>query len=72
MLSSLRNLFRFQESGLLLVIVVLGVLLTAFAGTVRTPVFEIGPDGSRQRVFTTNEAGERIPAFVEKNKFLNA
>ncbi len=47
MLSPLRNLFRFQESGLLLVIIVLGILLTAFAGTVRTPVFEIGADGSR-------------------------
>ena len=68
----LRNLFRFQESGLLLVIVALGVLLTAFSGTVRTPVFEVGPDGARQRVFTTNEAGERVPAFIEKNKFLNA
>jgi ribose transport system permease protein len=68
----LRQLLRFQESGLLLVIVALGVLLTAFSGTVRTPVFEIGPDGSRQRVFTVNEAGERVPAFVEKNKFLNA
>jgi ribose/xylose/arabinose/galactoside ABC-type transport system permease subunit len=69
---SIRTLFRFQESGLLLVIIVLGVLLTSLAGTVRTPVFERADDGSRQRVFTTNDAGERIPAFEEKNKFLNA
>jgi ribose/xylose/arabinose/galactoside ABC-type transport system permease subunit len=72
MSSPLRHLFRFQESGLLLVIVALGILLTVFSGTVRTPVFEIGPDGARQRVFTTNESGERVPAFVEKNKFFNA
>ncbi len=67
-----RNLFRFQESGLLLVILALGILLTVFSGTVRTPVFAVGADGVRQRVFTTNEAGERVPVFVEKNKFLNA
>jgi ribose/xylose/arabinose/galactoside ABC-type transport system permease subunit len=71
MLSLIRSVFRFQESGLLLVIVVLGVLLTAFCGTVRTPVFEVGTDGTRQRVFTTNAAGERVPAVEEKNKFLN-
>ena len=68
----LRHFFRFQESGLLLVIVVLGLLLTVFSGSVRTPVFEIGSDGARQRVFTANAAGERTPAFVEKNKFFNA
>jgi ribose/xylose/arabinose/galactoside ABC-type transport system permease subunit len=72
MFTTLRNLLRFQESGLLLVILALGVLLTAFSGSVRTPVFEIGPDGNRQRVFTTNESGERLPVFEEKNKFLNA
>ena len=32
----LRALFRFQESGLLLVILAIGALLTAFAGTVRS------------------------------------
>jgi len=72
MLSSLRSVFRFQESGLILVIVGLGLLLTLFSGTVRVPLFERAPDGSRQRVFTTNAAGERTPGFVEKNKFLNS
>jgi ribose/xylose/arabinose/galactoside ABC-type transport system permease subunit len=71
MSSPVRSLFRFQESGLLLVILALGLLLTAFSGTVRIPLFERSAEGGRQRVFTTNEAGERIPAFVEKNKFLN-
>jgi ribose/xylose/arabinose/galactoside ABC-type transport system permease subunit len=71
MSSPVRSLFRFQESGLLLVILALGLLLTAFSGTVRIPLFERNAEGGRQRVFTTNESGERIPAFVEKNKFLN-
>ncbi len=70
--SPLRSLLKFQESGLLLVILALGVLLTVFAGTVRTPLFERTADGGRQRVFIVNEQGERVPAFVEKNKFLNA
>ena len=68
----LRALFRFQESGLLLVILALGALLTAFAGTVRTPVFERTADGTRARVYTTDAAGERVPLTIEKNKFLNA
>jgi ribose transport system permease protein len=67
-----RSLLRFQENGLLLVILALGLLLTAFSGRVRTPRFERTPDGGRQRVFEVNAAGERVPAFVEKNKFLNA
>ena len=65
------RLVRFQESGLLLVILALGVLLTVFSGSVRVPLFTIGPDGARQRVFTTNANGEREPATVERNKFLN-
>ena len=36
------------------------------------PVFENGPDGQPQRVFTTDASGERIPLSVERNKFLNA
>jgi ribose transport system permease protein len=39
---------------------------------VRLPVFAVGPDGARERVFVTNADGERVPAIVEKNKFLNA
>lgn len=71
-MSRLRSLFAFQESGLLLVVLALGVLLTVFSDTVRLPVWEVQPDGTRQRVFTTGPDGERVPAFVEKNKFLNA
>ncbi|HWA24837.1 MAG TPA: ABC transporter permease [Lacunisphaera sp.] len=66
-----RNLFRFQESGLVLIILVLGAVLTLFSDPVRVPLFERAADGSRQRVFVTGPDGERAPAFVEKNKFLN-
>jgi ribose/xylose/arabinose/galactoside ABC-type transport system permease subunit len=72
MLAQLRSIFRFQESGLLLVILALGALLTFFSDNVRVPVFERAADGTRQRVFTTNAEGERVPLVVEKNKFLNA
>ncbi len=72
MLARLRQALFIPESGLLIVVFALGAALWFFSGTVRTPLFEIGPDGTRQRVFTTNEAGERVPAFVERNKFLNA
>ena len=71
MSSPVRSLLRFQESGLLLVILGLGLLLTIFSGSVRIPLFERDADGGRKRVFTTDAAGERTPAFVEKNKFLN-
>ena len=72
MMSRIKSLFGVKESGLLVVILALGALLTAFSGKVRLPVFEIGSDGGRQRVFVTNESGERVPAVMEKNKFLNA
>lgn len=72
MLSQFKKLFGAKESGLLVVILALGALLSAFSGTVRLPVFAVGADGSRERVFVTNAAGERVPAIVEKNKFFNA
>ncbi|HVU15586.1 MAG TPA: ABC transporter permease [Candidatus Didemnitutus sp.] len=65
------SLFRLQEGGLLVVIFVLGALLTTFGGRVRTPLLTVGADGTRERVFETNAAGERVPVFVEENKFLN-
>lgn len=67
-----RSALRFQESGLLLVILALAGLLTWFSGRVQMPVFATGPDGTLQRVFTTDATGERIPLLIEKNKFLNA
>jgi ribose/xylose/arabinose/galactoside ABC-type transport system permease subunit len=72
MLSNLRSALRIQEGGLLLVIVALGAVLAAFSGKVRLPLFTVGADGARERVFVTEGNGERVPATVEKNKFLNA
>src|SRR6266550_805571 len=72
MFPPLSSALRFQESGLLLVILALGAFLTCFSGRVAMPVFETGPDGTPQRVFTTDAAGDRVPLSIEKNKFLNA
>src|SRR5260370_7095865 len=63
---------RLQESGLLLVILVLGALLTFFGGSVKMPLFEKNAQGERQRVFRVNGSGEREAVVIEKNKFLNA
>lgn len=63
---------RFQESGLVVVILVLGALLAIFGGKVKVPLFETNAQGERQRVFRVNSAGEREAVIVEKNKFLNA
>src|SRR5262245_43224078 len=51
---------RSQEGGLVLVILLLGALLTAFGGKVTMPEMRPGPGGTIERV------------MVEKNKFLNA
>jgi ribose transport system permease protein len=63
---------RFQESGLVIVILVLGLLLAVFGGSVKTPLFEVNKQGERERVFRVNAAGEREAVVVEKNKFFNA
>lgn len=62
---------RFQEGGLLIVILLLGALLTIFGGTVKMPRFQTNAAGERERVFLTGADGERVAAFDEKNKFLN-
>ena len=64
--------FRFAEGGLIVVILALGVLLTIFGGSVKMPVFQTGPDGTRTRVMTTNAQGDQEGLLVEKNTFLNA
>jgi ribose/xylose/arabinose/galactoside ABC-type transport system permease subunit len=60
------------ESGLLLVIIVLGLILAIFGGSVQTPKFETTPDGKRQRAMVTNAEGQQVPAFESANKFFNA
>ena len=66
------NLSKFPEGGLIIVIVVLGLLLAIFGGSVQLPKFQTTPDGKRERVFETNAAGQRVPAFETVNKFFNA
>jgi ribose transport system permease protein len=67
-----RRSWRLQESGLIVVILVLGALLSIFGGKVKVPLFQTNAQGERERVFRANAAGEREAAIVEKNKFLNA
>src|ERR1700722_7576928 len=67
-----RPRFHFQEGGLLVVILALGILLTVFGGRVKVPLFETNAQGESIRVFRVNAAGEREPVVVERNKFLNA
>jgi ribose transport system permease protein len=69
--ATFRPRLRLQEGGLLGVVFLLGLLLTLLGGKARFPVFETNAQGEQQRVFRVNEAGEREPVFVERNKFLN-
>jgi ribose/xylose/arabinose/galactoside ABC-type transport system permease subunit len=69
---SSKRAFRFQELGLVIVIVVLGVLLTVFGGTVKVPVVQKNAQGQWERVFVTNAQGEQEAAVEDVNKFLNA
>ena len=55
-----RPAFHLQEGGLLLVILLLGLVLTLFGGTVRMPDLRKNAEGETERV------------VVQKNKFLNA
>jgi len=66
--SRLRSLFGFQESGLLLVVLVLGLLLAGFGGSVQQPVLVRGADG--EVTPQLNAAGEKV--LVTRNRFLNA
>jgi len=66
------SLSKFPEGGLILVIIALGLLLAVFGGSVQLPKFQKTPDGKRERVFETNAAGQKVPAFETVNKFFNA
>jgi ribose/xylose/arabinose/galactoside ABC-type transport system permease subunit len=63
---------KFPEGGLIVVIIALGLLLAIFGGSVRLPKLQTNPDGKRERVFETNAAGQKVPAFESVNKFFNA
>jgi ribose transport system permease protein len=66
------SLSKFPEGGLIIVIIALGLLLAIFGGSVQLPKMQTTPDGKRERVFETNAAGQKVPAFESVNKFFNA
>src|SRR3984893_472003 len=63
---------KFPEGGLILAILVLGLLLAVFGGTVQLPKFQNNAAGKPERVMTTNADGQKVPAFGTVNKFFNA
>lgn len=64
--------FRFQELGLVLVILGLGALLTVFGGNVEVPKMQTNEFGELERVFTEDAEGNRQLVLETKNKFLRA
>ncbi|HEY2422466.1 MAG TPA: ABC transporter permease [Chthoniobacterales bacterium] len=62
---------KFPEGGLILAIIVLGLLLAVFGGSVQRPKMQTGPDGKLERVVETGPDGQKVPAFVTVNKFFN-
>ncbi len=63
---------RFQEGGLLGVILLLSLILGWAGGSVRMPKFEQLPDGTRHRVTQPGPDGDPVPVFEQHNKFFNA
>ncbi|HYY27441.1 MAG TPA: hypothetical protein VE860_05840, partial [Chthoniobacterales bacterium] len=66
------SLSRFPEGGLILAIIVLGVLLAVFGGSVQRPKMQAGSDGRQQLVFQTGPDGQKTRVFETVNKFFNA
>lgn len=64
--------FRFQELGLVLVILGLGALLTVFGGNVQVPKMQMNEFGELERTFTEDAEGNREIVLETKNKFLRA
>lgn len=62
--------FRFQELGLVLVILGLGALLTVFGGNVQVPKMQMNEFGELERTFTEDAEGNRQLVLETKNKFL--
>ena len=54
---------KFPEGGLILAIIVLGLLLAVFGGSVQLPKFQNNA-GKQERVFETGPNGQKTPAFV--------
>jgi len=60
-----------QEGGLLLVILVLGLILAVFGGSVERPKLQTNSLGEKEKVYATNAQGESVPVMERKNKFFN-
>src|ERR1700747_2628760 len=66
------SLSKVPKGGLIIVIIALGLLLAIFGGSVQLPKLQTTAGGKRERVFETNAAGQKVPAFESVNKFFNA
>ncbi len=62
---------KFPEGGLILAMIVLGLLLAVFGGSVQRPKLQTGLNGRQERVIETGPDGQKSPAFVTVNKFFN-
>jgi ribose transport system permease protein len=69
----LRKIFQFQESGLILVVLVLALLLSVFGGHVNRPVYQTMPDGTMQPVYVKDAQGKDTDTrmVTTENKFFN-
>src|ERR1700736_810315 len=62
---------KFPEGGLIVAIIVLGLLLALFGGSVSRPKFQYNAQGKQERVFETGPNGQKVPGFESVNKFFN-
>ena len=56
---------KFPEGGLILAIVVLGLLLAVFGGSVSRPKFEKNAEGKQERVYETDADGQEVTGFYD-------
>ncbi len=63
---------KFPEGGLILAIVVLGLLLAVFGGSVQLPKFQNNAEGKQERVFETGPDGQKITGFRDGQQVLQS
>ena len=61
---------KFPEGGLILAIVVLGLLLAVFGGSVQLPKFQNNAEGKQERVFETTPDGQKVAGFCDGQQVL--
>lgn len=62
---------RLAEGGLFVVVLIFGLLLAWFGGSVERPLLRTLPDGTRERVTSRMANGEEVPVAIRVNRFLN-